>query len=201
MQIDELVGIFIKLFLLLTPFFVLAVFTALTDGMTHEQQRRVAWRGTLAIWLACLVFYFFGNQIFRYLGITLPAFQVGSGLLLMLSGVELVRGTITKSLRQTPDTTGDIAVVPLAIPYTVGPGTTGALMVMGATPKPFSGWLTEITAITIAVALIGVLLLCSNRLEQILKRKGLDILSKLTGLFLCALAAQLVLSGVREFLR
>ncbi|MFA5689191.1 MAG: MarC family protein [Kiritimatiellales bacterium] len=199
MQFSELIRISIKLFLLLTPFFVLTVFVGLTDGMPHIQQRRIALRSSFTIWATCIILYFFGNQIFRYLGITLPAFQIGSGILLLLSGIELVRGTVMKSLRHSPEDSGDITVVPLAIPYTVGPGTTGALMVMGAVQKPLTGWLIEIFGITVAVLFIGALLYFSNHIERLLKRKGLDILSKLTGLFLCALATQLILTGIKVF--
>lgn len=200
MEIDAIVGVFVKLFLLLTPFFILSVFVTLTDGMELHARRKLAMRSTAAIWTVCAVVYFFGNQIFRYLGITLEAFQIGAGTLLLLSGIELVRGVSTASLRRA-DPSGDIAVVPLAVPYTVGPGTVGTLMVMGATPKPPVGWVAETIGITTAVLLIGILLFYADRLEKFLGRKGLDILSKLTGLFLCALAAQMIFSGIRVFLR
>ncbi len=199
MAIHDLIGVFVKFFLLLTPFFILSVFVTLTEGQECTAKRKLAFRTTTAIWLTCLVVYFFGEKIFGYLGLTLDAFQVGAGLLLLLSGIELVRGTSTGGLRQL-DPSGDIAVVPLAIPYTVGPGTIGTLLVMGAKAETAATRFIELGGITTAVALIGVLLYYSDALQKILRRKGLDILSKLTGLFLAALASQLILGGVRNVL-
>ena len=92
-------------------------------------------------------------------------------------------------------------MVPLAIPYTVGPGTLGALLVMSAEAGSWGNRLIDIAGITVAVAVIGVLLFFSEGLLKLLKRKGLDILSKLTGLFLASLAAQLILNGLSSILK
>ena len=196
---NAVIGVFVKIFLLLTPFFVLSVFVSLSDGMERAARRRLALRTTFAIWVVCVVVYFFGDPIFKYLGITLEAFQVGAGLLLMLSGIELVRGVSTSGMRRV-EASGDIAVVPLAIPYTAGPGTVGTLLVMGASAENISVQLTEAAGITTAGVMIGVLLYFCDRIERLLGRKGLEILSKLTGLFLSALAAQVMLGGIKSIL-
>ena len=187
MSPNAVIGVFVKIFLLLTPFFVLSMFVSLSDGMKRSARRRLALRTTFAIWVVCVVVYFFGDAIFKYLGITLDAFQVGAGLLLMLSGIELVRGNSTSGMRRV-ELSGDIAVVPLAIPYTAGPGTVGTLLVMGAGVPSTEVRIAEILGIIFAVFALGALLFFSNTLEKLLKRKGLNILSKLTGLFLAALA-------------
>ncbi len=199
MAVNDLVGMFVKLFLLLTPFFVLSVFVTLCDGMERAAKRKLAIRTTFAIWVVCVIIYFFGDTIFRYLGLTLDAFQVGAGILLLLSGIELVRGTSVGGVRRA-DPSGDLSVVPLAIPYTVGPGTIGTLLVMGASDSSMQTRLMVLAAITTAVVAIGALLIFADALERILRRKGLDILSKLTGLFLAALASQLILGGMRNVL-
>ncbi len=197
---DATIGVFVKIFFLLTPFFVLSLFVTLTREMELVRQRALALRTAAAVLVICLVLYFFGDRIFSYLGITLDAFRVGSGLVLLLSGIEVVRGSgVPTSLRQVDDD-GDISVVPMALPYTVGPGTTGALLLMGAEAQDTSTRLTEIAGMVFAVALLGVLLYYSAALERVLKRKGLNILSKLTGLFLAALAAQLIFEGARNLL-
>ena len=83
----------VNMFLLMTPFFVLSVFVSLTDQMTIKARHRLAIRTTLAILIICTIIYLFGDVIFEYLGITLDAFRIGAGLVLLLSGIELVRGT------------------------------------------------------------------------------------------------------------
>ena len=132
MTVSAIIGVFVKIFFLLTPFFVLSVYVTLTRGEEEISRRKLAARTTIAVLVIAMVLYLFGEQIFRYLGITLDAFRIGSGIVLLLSGIEVVRGSgIPTGVRQSNDD-GDISVVPLAIPYTVGPGTVGTLLVMGA---------------------------------------------------------------------
>ena len=197
MPIEEVIGVFVKFLVLLTPFFILSVFVSMTDGMESGERKKLARKTTAAIWVVSLVIYFFGNRLFGYLGVTIPAFQAGTGVLLMLNGIELVRGSGTAKHTRESD---DIAVVPLAVPYTVGPGTLGALLVMSAEAASWKARVIETAGITVAVVVIGILLYFSEGLMKLLKRKGLDILSKLTGLFLAALAAQLILNGLRAVL-
>ena len=198
MPVEAVVGVFVKFLVLLTPFFILSVFVSVTDGMELKARKHLAKKTTIAIWIISLVIYFFGNKLFTYMGLTIPAFQAGTGILLMLSGIGLVRGNNSADVPRNPD---DIAVVPLAIPYTVGPGTLGALLVMSAEAVSWKARVIDIAGITVAVAVIGVLLFFSEGLLKLLKRKGLDILSKLTGLFLSALAAQLILNGLKSIVQ
>lgn len=198
MPVEAVVGVFVKFLVLLTPFFILSVFVSVTDGLLEKERKKLAKRTTIAIWIVSLVIYFFGNRLFAYMGLTIPAFQAGTGILLMLSGIGLVRGNNSADVPRNPD---DIAVVPLAIPYTVGPGTLGALLVMSAEAVSWKARVIDIAGITVAVAVIGVLLFFSEGLLKLLKRKGLDILSKLTGLFLSALAAQLILNGLKSIVQ
>ena len=204
MPIHAIIGVFVKLFVLLTPFFVLSVFVTMTSDRTIRERRSVAWRTALAIWIICVTIYLFGDRIFAYLGITLAAFQAGAGVLLLLSGIELVRGTpvATNGLRRAAESDGgDISVVPLAIPYTVGPGSIGTLLVMGASSgNDWTVRLVDLSGLTIAVLCVGVMLYFSTRLESWLGAKGLNILTKLTGLFLAALAAQLILNALKTLL-
>ena len=102
--------------------------------------------------------------------------------------------------RQSNDD-GDIAVVPLAIPYTVGPGTVGTLLLMGAGAPSTEVKITEILGIIFAVGALGLLLFYSDTLEKVLKRKGLNILSKLTGLYLAALASQIIFEGIKNIMQ
>ena len=95
---------------------------------------------------------------------------------------------------------GAISVVPLAIPITVGPGTTGALLVMGAEIQQSWQIFAGCAALAAAVLSVGVLLVCASSIEHVVGKKGITILSKLTGLFVAALAAQIVFTGVRNFL-
>lgn len=188
---------YITLFFLLTPFFVLSAFLSMTRTMDIRARRALSLRVTAAVAVAGCVLFLAGNAIFSLFGITLDAFRVGAGALLFLSAVGLVRGGKVEA--QAEDE-GDISVVPLAIPITIGPATVGALLVMGAQlGTPFERGVA-IGAFLAASLSVGLMLLAATSIERLVGRMGLSILSKLTGLILAALSAQIVFTGVRGLL-
>lgn len=200
MNISTFIGLIIKLFLLLTPFFILSLFIATTEGMETRQRKNLAFRVGVAVTVISLVVFLFGELIFKYLGITLEAFRIGCGLVLMLSGIDLVREAGTPKARECGDG-DDPAVVPLALPCTVGPGTIGTLLVMGSEVSGRTERIWDCAAIVIACIGVGLMLYFSHGVAKILKARGVKILSKLTGMYLVALAAQIMADGVRGFLK
>ncbi len=141
----------------------------------------------------------FGSQLFEVLGITLDSFRIGAGVLLFLSAVSLVRDGVRANAEVPQDDRDDISVVPLAIPTIVGPASIGAILVYGA----------ELQGLDLIFGVIGLLLallfllLClhlSSWLEKILGRTGLNVLSKITGLILAAMASQIILTGIHGFM-
>ncbi len=191
------ISIYIKLFFLLTPFFVLSVFLSLTRDISATERRKVAAWLTFDVILIGFVLYFLGNAIFSVFGITLDSFRIGAGALLFLSAVDLVRGNEVPLKQDGP---GSVTVVPLAIPITIGPATTGALLVMGAEVTDVWGKIVGCSALFAAVLSVGTLLFLATPIERLIGCTGLRILSKLTGLVLSALAAQIIFTGVRHFL-
>lgn len=190
-------SVWLQFFFLLTPFFVLSMFLALTADQAGSLRRKLALQVTVAVIVTCLTLFFLGNAIFKVFGITLDAFRIGAGGLLFLSAVDLIRG---KPANPTDQPGSDIAVVPLAIPITVGPATTGALLVMGADMVAPMQRLIGCAALTAAGAALGLLLLLAASIEKLIGQTGLVILTKLTGLILSALAAQIVFTGIQNFM-
>ncbi len=190
------ISIFLKFFFLLTPFFVLSILLAMTVGWEARARRALAVRVTMAVLIICTGLFLFGGFVFTVFGITLDAFRVGAGALLFLSGLSLTRGEIVRPAEDA----GGIAVVPLAIPITVGPATTGALLVMGGELTSTADKLVAGSAMLSAALVVGVMLFMSSALERRLGRTGLGILSKLTGLILVSMAAQMIFTGARNLL-
>ncbi len=190
------INTFIKFFFLLTPFFLLTSFLSMTRGMGEPGRRRIAVRVTLAVVVVCVILLLIGNQIFEVFGITLNSFRIGTGILLFLSSITLVRGGDGAEAAGADE---DVSVVPLAIPIAVGPATTGALLVMGVGLGTASEIATGVAGLLCAIACVGVLLFLSAAVERLLGKQGLAILSKITGLVLAALAAEMVMNGVMGF--
>ncbi len=147
-----------------------------------------------------LIFLFFGKHIFKVFGLTLDAFRIGAGALLFLTAVDLVRGS-KDGQKIDGNNISDLAVVPLAVPVIIGPGTIGILLVFGASFKSTTNFLIGSFALVCAVIVIGIMLYSSTIIKRVVRQRGLLIISKFTGLFLAALSAQIVFTGIKNFLQ
>ncbi len=189
--------IFVKVFFILSPFFSVSMFLLLSGNMDRRARNHCALRTSAAILIICFVVYFFGNLVFHILGITVPAFQVGAGTLLFLTSLQMVSG---RRSELAADENEDFAVVPLAIPMIVGPGTIGTLLVFGMQISSTREKIVAGSAILSAVALISLFLFLAMPIGRWLGQKGLQMMMKLTGLILTAIAAQIIFNGISGFL-
>ena len=196
---ETFISTFLKIFFIMTPFFVLTMFLTMTQDATVKQRKALALKVTLSVSIVSLILLFFGKYIFTIFGITLDAFRIGAGALLFLTAVDLVKGTEHNSKIGHKDIT-QLAVVPLSIPMIIGPGTTGILLVMGASFEDTTAIITGSLSLLWAVLLIGLMLYTSSFLEKIIGKHGLQVISKITGLILAALSAQIVFTGIKNFL-
>ncbi len=189
---------------MMTPFFVLSVFLTMSKNLSKPEKKSVIFKLAIAVTVASLVFLLFGKYIFSLFGITLDAFKVGAGTVLFLSALDMIRADAqlpaTDSKKGADFATGDFAIVPLAIPSAVGPGMIGILMVIGAEMSGVVDTLLVVLSLLAAViSLVGVLFV-ANRLQHLMGKQGLVILAKITGLFVSAIGAQIIFSGIKGFL-
>jgi multiple antibiotic resistance protein len=196
-MLHVLFSVYLKMLVLYSPFFVLSCFISLTRGYSRKEQRRLAWKVAVATLVSSVLLYLFGRVIFDVFGITVDAFRIGAGSVLFISALGMAQG---KPAVQADNVQQDVTIVPLTIPLTVGPGTIGALLVMGVSQPHWDDKLTAIMSIALASFTVGVVLYLSNRIERILGDQGLQIVSRLMGLFVCALAAQIIFTGVKGYL-
>ena len=192
-----LFSVYLKMLVLYSPFFVLSCFISLSRGYSLKERKKLAWRVALGTLIASVLLYLFGRVIFNVFGITADAFRIGAGSVLFISALAMAQG---KSAVQADNLQQDVTIVPLTIPITVGPGTIGALLVMGVSQPHWDDKLLAIVSIALASVTLGVVLYLSNRIERLLGEQGLQIVSRLMGLFVCALAAQIIFTGIRGYL-
>lgn len=197
-MLSVLFSLYLKMLVLYSPFFVLSCFLGLTPGYSVKERKKLAWKVALGTLIASVLLYLFGQTIFEIFGITADAFRIGAGSVLFISALGMAQG---KPAVQADNVNQDVTIVPLTIPLTVGPGTIGALLVMGISQPDWSDKLVAILGISIASATVGAVLYLSDRVERLLGQQGLQILSRLMGLFVCALAAQIIFTGVKGYLQ
>ena len=196
-----LISTWIKFFFLFAPFFVLSMFLALTRGESAAARKQVANKAIIAAIAIALVLLFFGSSLFAVLGITLDSFRIGSGILLFMSALSLVKdGTRNHAVGMPSEERDDVSVVPLAVPTIIGPATIGTILVYGAELQG-GDLMIGLMGLLLALGSLLVLLYSSSIIERLLGGTGLNVLSKITGLILAAMAAQIFMSGVMGFLQ
>lgn len=195
---------FIILFVVVDPVGLAPMFAALTHDTTPADRRQTALRGTLIAGVILILFVLLGDALLRVLGIGVPAFQIAGGILLFLLAVDMVfarhsglRSTTEREQKEA-EHRKDISVFPLAIPLIAGPGalTTVLLMVGEQGDDPFV--LGVALAVVVAVLALTLLaLLFAPRLLRLIGETGANVVSRVLGIVLAALAAQYVLDGLQ----
>lgn len=191
----------IRFLFLLAPFFVVTMFLALTRGLPAQEKSSIIRRAIVSAIILGLLLFFAGPLLFNAIGITLNSFRIGAGCLLFLTAVSLVNsGTRSHATGLPDEDRDDVAVVPLAIPVMIGPATIGAIMVYGAELKAVPEVAGGLLGLVSGLLILAVLLHLSGYLEKALGKTGLNILSKVSGLILSAMAAEIVLTGIAGFI-
>ncbi|UPT74092.1 MAG: MarC family protein [Elusimicrobiota bacterium] len=191
-----------SLFAIVDPFAAVPTFLALTARDSAEQRRRMA--RTACITCAAVMggFAALGPSIFKLFGITLPAFQIAGGLVLLLSSLDMIRAQ-KSSMRETPEefaegmSKDDIAITPLAVPLLAGPGAITTSIVLGGRAHGY-GQKAVFFVLIAFVALLSywVLTLAADSAKK-LSPTILNIITRLMGLLLAAIGVQLILSALK----
>ena len=202
-MLERVFNTFIMLFVVIDPVALVPMFVALTQGGSVAYKRKMAYKATLIATVVLIAFVFIGGTTLKMLGIGLPAFRVAGGVLLFLLALEMVfarqsglRSTTTAE-RAEAEQREDISVFPLAIPLIAGPGalTTVLLMLADGRGEPVAvaivvGMLFLVLAITLAT------LLGASRIMELMGETGANVVGRLFGVILAALAVQLIFDGL-----
>jgi multiple antibiotic resistance protein len=199
-------SIFITFFVIFDPVGTAPLFLAFTRGLSAEERRVAAFRATLIAGIVLLFFGLVGDVFLRSMGISIAAFRAAGGLLLLLLSIDMVfvrhsglRDTTEEEVREAKKR-GDVSVFPLAIPTIAGPGAiTSVVMIMRDQAGHWDrqGMVLALLLIVLGLNLLGLLL--ANRIMKILGETGVNVVTRVLGIVLAAVAIQLIGDGIREF--
>jgi multiple antibiotic resistance protein len=202
-MIDQLLKFFVTFIVVVEPVGVIPVFLAMTEGVAEKERRRMARKAVVIAGLIFLLFAIGGGQFLRLLGISLDAFRIFGGLLLLLIALEMVFARESGSRSSTSEVEegkarSDISVFPLAFPFISGPGSlTAILLAFGPAshdPLLFAGLLVCV-ALTLLIALATLYLV--TPIYRVMGVTGANVMNRLFGVVLGALAVQYVVDGLR----
>jgi multiple antibiotic resistance protein len=144
--------------------------------------------------------------LFKVFGITLSAFKIAGGILLLITALDMLRAQPSRT-RSTPEETeegdakDDVAIVPLAMPLLAGPGSIATVMVMSARGGNWLHLIPVVLSVAITCGVAYALLRAASRIQSILGRSGIAVLQRVMGLLLAAIAVQFMTDGLLEVLR
>ncbi len=200
----DVLNALVVLFIVLDPVGVAWMFTLLTARLDSGRQRRMAVRGVMLATIIMFVFFFLGDGLLRWMGISLPAFRIAGGILLFLLSLEMVfarqsglRST-TMGEQQEAEQRQDISVFPLAFPLLAGPGALTTVLLMAGQVDNVTEQLYMSGVIIVICSITLVSLLLARPISVLLGETGANVISRLLGLVLAALAVQYVIDGIRQ---
>jgi multiple antibiotic resistance protein len=185
------------------PFAVVPIFLALTGGQPRRVQTGTALRASATCFVVLTTFGVAGNLIFSFFGITLPAFKIAGGILLFGVGLEMMRAKRSDTRATTEEAIeaemkDDVALIPLGVPLLSGPGAIATVMVLvGKASDPVER-ATLFGCIAVVSLITFVTLLSAAFLARVLGRTGINVIGRVMGLILAAVAMQFVIDGLRD---
>jgi multiple antibiotic resistance protein len=192
---------FSSIFFLVDPFAAVPSFLSITAGDTPEHRRRTAKRASWTCFIVLSTFAAIGSYIFRLFGLTLPAFEIAGGIILMLVGLEMLQAKRSPTQETQPETEEgmrkeEAGIVPLGIPMLAGPGAISTVMVLMGPQSELWRAVPVFTAIAITAFVSYLVLAGADRVSRIMGETGIRIMMRVMGLLLTAIAVQFFLNGL-----
>ncbi|MEU4570539.1 MarC family protein [Micromonospora sp. NPDC023956] len=188
--------VFVTLLVITDPPGMMPIFLALTGPMSARDRHRAAWQAVALALGVIVVFAVAGQTLLDYLHVDLPALQAAGGLLLVLVALELLTGKADDPSQQS---TSNIALVPLGTPLLAGPGAIVATMLF-VQQSEGAAEVSAIAAAIVAVMItVWIVLRFSGGIVKVLRPGGIEVLTRIAGLLLAAIAVQLIADAIAAF--
>jgi multiple antibiotic resistance protein len=194
------VSALLTLFVVIDPVGLVPVFLSLASARSASAQAGIARRAVLVAGTVLLSFAVAGGPVLAYLGISFSALRIAGGILLFRIAVDMV---FAQFRRETPEEEAearakeDISVFPLAIPLIAGPGALASILILGSEARGEPSLFALVLAAAAAVLLVAYLFLrVATRLGRLLGQTGINVVTRVLGLILAALAVQYVADGL-----
>jgi multiple antibiotic resistance protein len=202
-MVQQLIKFFVVFFVVVEPISLIPLFAGLTVGASARYKKRMAGKAAVIALAICVLFALVGAKFLDIMGISLSSFRIAGGTLLFLISLEMVfaRTSGTKSTvpeKEEAKTREDISVFPLAFPFIAGPGALATILLTAGEVRGnlllFAGFL----GVVVFVMLIcWALMLATPPLMKIFGVTGANVMSRLSGVILAALAVQFIVEGIR----
>jgi MarC family membrane protein len=194
---EELISSFVLLTLVVDPFGNLPIVNGLVANVAPERRRRVILRECLLAYLVLLAFMFFGQGFLALLRLSQLALSIAGGVILFLIALRMVFHAPDAIFGEP--SAGEPFIVPLAIPFIAGPSAIATVMLL-ASRESVRTWVL-VVALTMAVAVTALVLAAGDAIQRRIGQRAVEAIQRLMGLILTAIAVQMLLDGIRQFMK
>jgi multiple antibiotic resistance protein len=196
LQVKFFWEVLVTLLVITDPPGIVPVFIAMTRNRSKAERNKLAWQAAVVAFGVIVAFALFGRSILSYLGVELPALQAAGGLLLLLVALELLTGKAADPA-ELEKVQANVAFVPLGTPLLAGPGAIVATMLFVQRVHSVGDGLAFAVAIILVTVALWLAMRFSGGILRLLHDSGVELLTRIAGLLLSAIAVQLIIGAVR----
>ena len=188
------------IFAIIDPFGYVPIFLTMTAKDSEEQRRKMLKRACFTAFVVLTGATFLGNIILHFFGISIPALQISGGLILLVIGFEMVKVIPTpEKITAFEENEGkqkeDISIIPLAIPMLSGPASSASVVVLSSKSDSVFLYPAIIFSIFLTLGFTYLILRSASKIFKLVGVTGLNVMTRVMGLLLCAMAVQFVING------
>ena len=200
-EMAALITAFTTMFVIIDPPGLAPLYLALTQGMSSKQRLTIGRRALFTAGILMLVFLFLGEAVLNFIGVTVPAFRIAGGILLFPTALDMLFER--RQVRRKSNADGgadpghDPSVFPLAIPLIVGPGLITTIILFAGQAKSTLDFVAIAGVMFANLVVVYLFFMVAPSVERVLGRVGINVVTRVLGMLLAALAIQFILDGLR----
>jgi multiple antibiotic resistance protein len=200
-MVEQILRDFMMILVTIDPIGTLSIFVPLTGNIPEKEKFKVAKRAVFFAGVILFAFLIIGQIVLSYIGVKLVSFQLAGGIVLFIFSLQMIFGTVISPNEKGPEPDHDPAIFPLAIPSIASPGSIMAVVLL--TDNNVRSYADQgITALMLLIVLVITLLMLklANPIHKFIGNAGSNIMIRVMGLILAALATQQILEGITNII-
>ena len=193
----------VSVFAVMNPMVAIPVYLSVVDGLPAEQRRRIPRKTAIAAFLVMVGSFFVGETVLDIFSVSIPALRIAGGLILASMAWSMLQAKTSRT-RQTNEEAeeaserGSVAIVPMAVPVTAGPGAISLMIIAATYPNPIEGKIAIVFAVLMVCIVLWLFLSMAERVQMLLGKTGMNVVTRMMGLLMLAVAMEFLTGGLGE---